>query len=179
MQSLASQFYAFAVTVLIGITIGMLFDFYKVTRGIFRRGKAFVNLGDLLFWVVTTVIVFLMLLAGNWGEIRFYVPIGIILGATCYIKLLSSSITKNLLYIIFVLNKIAGLITKVLKVVWLVVTYPFMLLNRLIIIPIGYLGIIIIKVRTLTKRGVRRLIVRPFKRWLLKIKNIFKTRLRK
>ncbi|WP_418791343.1 spore cortex biosynthesis protein YabQ [Phosphitispora sp. TUW77] len=140
MQSLESQLFSFMVTLLMGVTIGILFDFYNVTKGIIRPRKLGTYLGDILFWVITTIVVFFMLLIGNWGELRFYVVIGILTGILCYIKLFSRLVTRTLLFIINIIKKTIASIVKGVRFLWFVVSYPFVLLGNIIIIPIGFLG---------------------------------------
>jgi|GEM_PF-1341518 len=90
MMSLAGQTYAFLMTILAGAVAGLLFDLYRVLRSAFQPKQFLTALTDLLYWIVVTPIVFAMLLAGNWGELRFYVLIGLGLGLLLYFQTLSS-----------------------------------------------------------------------------------------
>ncbi len=164
MQSLASQFFAFGVTVLMGITIGILFDVYRVTKGSICPRKVFTYLGDLLFWLISTLVIFFMLLIGNWGEFRLYVIIGILLGALSYIKFLSIPVVKILLYLVFVIKKAVNQIIKILKFIWMAITYPVILMKNIIIIPVGYLGTACTQAGNLTGCLMRRYIVGPVTR---------------
>lgn len=90
MMSLAGQTYAFLMTILAGGVIGILFDVYRVLRSAFRPRQIATAVTDLLFWIVVTPTVFALLLAGNWGELRFYVAIGLALGLLLYFQALSA-----------------------------------------------------------------------------------------
>ncbi len=90
MMSLAGQTYAFLMTILAGGIVGFLFDAYRVLRSAFRPRQLATALTDLLYWIVVTPIVFAMLLAGNWGELRLYVLIGLGIGLLLYFQALSS-----------------------------------------------------------------------------------------
>lgn len=140
MQSLASQFYAFIVTMLMGLTIGLLFDFYKVTKGIVRPGKIFGYIADVSFWVISTLTVFLLLLIGNWGEIRLYVVIGVLIGAAVYFKLISSGVLRVLDGIFYYLKRIVKCCIRIIGLIWTAITYPFILAKNIVIVPIGYLS---------------------------------------
>ncbi len=157
MQSLESQLFSFVVTLLMGITIGILFDFYNVAKGVIRPRKAGTYLGDFLFWVITTIVVFFMLLIGNWGELRFYVIIGILAGLLFYLKLLSRVVIKILLYIIYVIKKVLTGIMRVVRFIWFVVSYPVFLIGNIIIIPVGILGRIYNKLSSFAGRQGKRL----------------------
>lgn len=90
MMSLAGQTYAFLMTILAGAIVGLLFDVYRVFRSTFRPKQFATALTDLLYWIVVTPTVFALLLAGNWGELRFYVLIGLAVGLLLYFQALSS-----------------------------------------------------------------------------------------
>lgn len=174
MQSLASQFYAFVVTILMGLTIGMFFDFYKVTKGIARPGKVLGYLGDLLFWIISTVTVFFMLLVGNWGEIRLYVVIGVAVGALIYIKLMSGFVIRVLLFVVFLVKKAVYYTLKVLSFTWFVLIYPFILIKKIIIIPVGYLGTAYTGTCRFIRRHVRHMLLEPASRQAATVKNKIK-----
>lgn len=79
----------FIVTILTGMLLGILFDFYRVLRGIFHPRAVITLLTDILYWLMATVVVFGALLISNWGELRFYVFIGLLSGMLVYYRLLS------------------------------------------------------------------------------------------
>lgn len=88
--SLTGQMYAFFMTVLAGVSVGLLFDFYRVFRSGMRPKRWVSVLCDLLYWTIVTPVVFLLLLIGNWAELRYYVFLGMGLGIFVYFQLMSS-----------------------------------------------------------------------------------------
>lgn len=164
MQSLASQLYAFVATLVMGLTIGLLFDFYKVTKGIFRPGKILGGITDLLFWVISTLTVYFLLLIGNWGEIRLYVVIGVIIGAAVYFKLFSSGVLRAFRGIFHYLKRIIKFCLKIIGMVWIAVTYPFILVRNIVVIPIGFLSTLLAKSRQAWARLFGRIVAAPFYR---------------
>lgn len=82
----------FLMTVFCGLIMGFLFDVYRVLRGKINPKTLFADLGDLFFWVVTTLMVFALLLLVNWGEVRLYVFLGLLIGLFSYFKLLSRTV---------------------------------------------------------------------------------------
>ncbi|HBS59709.1 MAG TPA: spore cortex biosynthesis protein YabQ, partial [Firmicutes bacterium] len=55
----------FLMTIFCGLLIGGLFDGYRVVRGILTPKTLFTGIGDLIFWVVSTLVVFATLLLTN------------------------------------------------------------------------------------------------------------------
>ncbi|VBB06401.1 spore cortex protein yabq (spore yabq) [Lucifera butyrica] len=81
----------------LGIVLGILFDFYRVLRGIFRPRWIMGTLADLGYWVLAIVVVFGSLLAENWGEVRGYTFLGLIAGIGVYYRLFSHYVLRLLI----------------------------------------------------------------------------------
>lgn len=92
MLPFAQQLYAFGMTVVAGIAAGLVFDLYRLVRRHLRPNPAVSWLMDLLFWLVLTPVVFALLLVGNWGELRFYVFLGLASGLVLYFGLFSQPV---------------------------------------------------------------------------------------
>lgn len=88
-MSLGAQFIAFLISFGIGIGAAFFFDFYRVTRRALRLSRWGTGIGDLLVWIVLTCLVFGLLLLVNWGEVRWYILLGLALGAAFYYRALS------------------------------------------------------------------------------------------
>lgn len=76
-----------------GVLTGVLFDGYRLIRGV-GIPRAIVVLEDLLFGVLCGLIVFIFLLYTNYAFLGFYVYIGIVVGFMLYIRTLSSMVLK-------------------------------------------------------------------------------------
>jgi spore cortex biosynthesis protein YabQ len=72
-----------------GMLIGLLFDFFRLIRKGFKRKKAFIPVGDIIFWAVSLVIILIVVYNSSSGLIRSYQLIGLALGTFIYLKLLS------------------------------------------------------------------------------------------
>lgn len=177
MQPLTSQFYAFLITVLAGIAIGVIFDFYRVIRGLARPRKVFTYLGDLVFWVISTMVIFFLLLVGNWGEIRFYVFVGILTGIGLYLRCLSRYFIKTFGLLFFIVRKALMFIAKVLSMAWLVITYPFIVIGNIVIIPIGFLGNTCARGTRWVSKLLNRFIGAPVKGYISQVERRIKNRL--
>ncbi len=88
------QVTAFVVTVLLGLFIGLAYDFFRVLRQLLRPSRRALFFLDLVFWLGITPVVFAALLASNWGEVRAYVLIGLGLGGIIYTYFLTKTVYK-------------------------------------------------------------------------------------
>lgn len=73
-----------------GIVLGIIFDTYRVVSRPFKLSRLTFSLFDLLYWIIATVVVFIVLLVSNDGELRFFIFIGLLLGTWFYFSLISS-----------------------------------------------------------------------------------------
>lgn len=131
-----SQLYTFIITIATGILLGALFDCYRVLRGTFRPRAVMTWVTDLLYWLIATVIVFLALVVSNWGELRFYVFLGIVSGVILYYRLLSLYAIRLLLAII---RLIKGIVTLFKKAVVFIIK-PIVLCINIIYWPFRFFG---------------------------------------
>jgi len=150
-ETLVSQARAFFVTIAIGVAAGLCYDYYRMLRGVLRLKKTGTCLGDIVFWLVTTVIVFLMLLRGNWGEMRLYVLIGLGLGALIYFYLFSSRARSLFKLKFFVLYKTWGFFVKAVLVLREVIIFPFRLGALILSYPLLLIRYILYKTGSFLK----------------------------
>lgn len=127
MEPLGTQLYAFGIVLLAGVTLGLFFDLFRVIRGLLRPGCLSTPLLDLLFWALATPILVLYLILANWGALRGYVFIGLVLGFFFYRLLLSSMIISFLLWLVQVLGGLVNLLVSF--VVWLG-SFPILLIQE-------------------------------------------------
>jgi len=140
LEPLVSQVSAFTATIVIGVVAGFCYDYYRVVREIYRLKKAGAVLGDVIFWLVTTVVVFFLLLRGNWGELRLYVFIGLGLGVLLYFRFLSRGVSRLVRYKFFLVHKTWALLVKAALFLWMAVLFPFRLLILIISYPLNFLS---------------------------------------
>ena len=132
-----SQLSTFLTTIATGITLGIVFDCYRVLRGTYRSKVLVTWVTDLLYWLIATIIVFIALVISNWGELRFYVFLGIISGVGLYYRLLS-------LYVIRLFSAtiklIKGIVTLIRKSFILFVIRPVVVCLRIISWPFRFIS---------------------------------------
>ncbi|MBU5454725.1 spore cortex biosynthesis protein YabQ [Caproiciproducens sp. MSJ-32] len=112
--TLEVQFQTVLYSILSGILIGILFDLYSMIRGI-KVPKIIVIIEDILFWVLTALIVFTFLLYKNYAFLGPYVYVFMILTLIIYLKIISSKVRKIEIYIIEKVSWLFRIIFKTLS----------------------------------------------------------------
>ncbi len=89
-----SQEEIFLLFFIIGVIIGLVFDFFKVLRKVFKTKDLITFIEDLLFLLISGSLVVFGIIKLNGGEVRFYLFLGIFFGILIY------SLTISKLYVI-------------------------------------------------------------------------------
>lgn len=100
------QLYILLCFILTGISIGILFDIFRIIRRSFKTSNIITYIHDFLFWILTGAILLFSIFNFNNGELRGYIFIGIILGIILYISIFSKHFTKIFVKIIVTFKKI-------------------------------------------------------------------------
>ena len=104
-----NQAYLFLVFSLTGVAIGILFDFFRILRRSIKTSNIVTYIQDILFWILTGIIVLYSIWYFNNGELRIFVFLGLIIGILIYMTTLSSIIIK-------IFSKLLVLLINILKV---------------------------------------------------------------
>ncbi len=131
-MELYGQAQTFAFTLLTGVLLGILFDFYRVVRSLVRPRGAVTALGDLLYWLVATAVVLLSLLMCNWLELRLYAFLGLVSGAFAYYRMLSRYMMYLLIHVLRALGRLIGWIRQIIAYA---ILRPVTFALRLLILP--------------------------------------------
>ena len=94
MHMAQNQAYLFLVFSLTGVMIGILFDFFRILRRSIKTSNIITYAEDVLFWILTGLLVLYNIWYFNNGEIRIYMFLGIILGVLIYMSTLSNILVK-------------------------------------------------------------------------------------
>lgn len=114
---LLSQFNTVFIFFLTGICIGLLFDFFRIQRKVLRTCDFITYIQDILFWIVSGLIIIFVIMKYTNGEIRIYMILGIILGILIYFLIISKYIMKIFVCILsFLLNIIGKLLFPIKKI---------------------------------------------------------------
>ena len=111
------QFNIILYALLAGILTGLMFDLYRIIRGS-KVPKFIVVIEDILFWVLSAMIVFAFLLYTNYAFLGAYVYVFMIISLALYMKFISNSCLKLEL-------KIVSVVGKIFRVIFKNVVYPF------------------------------------------------------
>ncbi len=127
--SLNEQARLFLFVILAGTLIGATYDALRIFRKMIPHSMLLIQLEDALYWLGTAFFLFFMLLQQNYGEIRFFVIIGVFLGMLCYFLTLSPFINK-------ISDKIVAVIHKILLTLFTIILTPFRLIYLLLRKPV-------------------------------------------
>lgn len=89
-----SQEEVFLLFFIIGLIIGLIFDFFKVLRKAFKTSDLITFVEDLLFLFMAGSLIVFGIIKLNSGEVRFYLFLGMFFGILIY------SLTISKLYVI-------------------------------------------------------------------------------
>ena len=106
-------------TFLSGILVGIPFDEYRIIRGS-NTIKIISIIEDILFWILTAIIIFIFLLYNSYAFLGMYVYVFIIISLNLYFKFISK-------YIIIIEKFIGKVIIKALRVIFKHLIYPIKL----------------------------------------------------
>ena len=148
-----NQLYIFLCFFLTGIVIGILFDIFRILRRSFKTWDIVTYIQDFIFWILSGVILLYSIFTFNNGELRAFVFIGILLGITLYILLISKYFIKIAVKIILIIKKI--------------LFYPINFIKKHIIKPIY--KIIIKHIIKPIYKIIIKYIIRPFSSKISKI----------
>jgi len=120
------QITLFIFSLLSGMLVGIFFDVYRVIRGFEQPGIIITAIQDLLFWILTGIIVFIFMMYTNYAYMSFNVFVYNGIGLFIYFKLFSH---------IFLLGygKILNAILAIFRVTFYYLFYPIRIIFHKII----------------------------------------------
>ncbi len=140
-----NQAYLFFIFIINGILTGLLFDFFRISRKVFKTSNFVTYVEDIIFWILTGCSVLYSIFVFNNGELRLYMFLGIILGAVFYMLFISS-------YIIKINIKIINIIKKIVKVIFMPIMFIINLVRHIFKKPITFLFINMRKMHNIIKK---------------------------
>ena len=133
MSLIVEQVYIFFYAVLAGGILAFLYDILRIKRRAIKTNVVILSLEDMIYWLLSAIIVFLTVYNSNDGQMRGFIFIGNILGVTLYLSLFSRLVIASSMMVI-------NFIKKVLLFIWKIVTYPFRLIFRILSVPLRFMG---------------------------------------
>lgn len=107
-------------SILAGILTGILFDTYRIVRG-FKIPKFVLVIQDILFWILSALVIFTFLLYTNYAFLGVYVYAIIIITLFIYLKIISKFVLNMEKYSLRCLGKVSRVVMKN-------ILYPFKLI---------------------------------------------------
>ena len=128
-----TQTLLFIKAIEIGILLGMFYDLIRIFRKIIKHPNWMLQLEDALYWMICIAITFGILYVHNFAQLRFFVFVGMILGAILYLCTFSILFMKIATWLINLIQRF---------ILWLVhlVLIPIRWLINLVKIPLHFLG---------------------------------------
>ncbi|GAA0745258.1 spore cortex biosynthesis protein YabQ [Clostridium oceanicum] len=116
--SISKQLGLLFFSLLSGLIIGSFFDIYRIIRGNQNLKKFIKIIEDILFWVLSAIVVFIFLLYNDCAFIGMYIYLWIFVALYLYLILLSRYNIKILKHIMFFLGKFFRILKNI-------ILYPF------------------------------------------------------
>lgn len=113
-DTITSQLYSLLIFIIGGITIGILFDIFRILRKTFKTPDIITYVEDVIFWLLTGTFFLFILFKFNNGEIRSYIIIGLIFGIIIYLLTISKYFIKINVTLINILKKIVSYPIKII-----------------------------------------------------------------
>lgn len=123
--SITQQLRCIIFSLIAGIITGILFDLYRIIRGLNNINKILTFVEDILFWILASIIIFIFLLFIDCLYVGVYIYAWITLGAYLYIKIFSNTFIKFQ-------YKLIENVRRTFRVLKNIVFYPFMLIIYII-----------------------------------------------
>lgn len=168
-MTLQVQFVTMGMMLLGGLSLGGLFDLYRVLAGQLRAPRYAYYLLDIVFWLLGTVLIFKLLYMSNLGQVRMFIFIGLLVGVGVYFLLFSKTVIQIILWMIRVVRMTIRIGKKMIQ---LFIVTPIVWLYRATVIFLGFLlaiAIFLYKVMLQLLYPVWRLLlwlIKPLGRWI-------------
>lgn len=124
--STTNQAWVFLAMCAVGGGLGILFDLFRLLRKALRPGTGLTGVTDIVFWILVSLGLFGALFYINSGQIRWFEPAGVLIGAGIYFLSLSSIIS-------YVMEKVARIIFKIFTFLLKIVLTPLLFLYKMIL----------------------------------------------
>lgn len=114
-MELKEETITFFIFILLGIIVGIIFDFFRAIRKVKKCKEKYVYLQDILFFLITGVVLSSALIYILADEIRLYLFVSLFLGIVIYMSTISIFIMKIFVRIIKISDEIIKFIFLPLK----------------------------------------------------------------
>ena len=88
------QLISFIYFIIVGIVLSVIFDIFRILRRTIKTSDIVTNIQDILFCIITGIIILFSIFYFNNGQLRLYVFLGLIIGITLYMIFISKYFIK-------------------------------------------------------------------------------------
>ena len=128
----------FLIFTINGILIGLLFDIFRILRKSFKTSDIITYTEDLIFWILTGLLLLYSIFTFSNGEVGFYMFLAVFCGCLIYMLLFSK-------YFININVKIITIIKKIIKTIISIIILPLKIiikfLKKIFFKPINFMTI--------------------------------------
>ena len=100
------QIKIFLIFIFVGIIISLIFDIFRILRKVYKFSNVLIYLQDILFWLLTGIIILHSIFEYNSGSIRIYLFFSMFIGIIIYTCTISQYILNIGVYMLKLINKI-------------------------------------------------------------------------
>lgn len=138
---ITNQAYIFIIFVMVGIIVGIIFDFFRILRKSFKTKDFVTYIEDIVFCILTGLILLYSIFKFNSGEIRIYMFLGVLIGCSLYMLTISKYFIK---INVFILTTLTNILKKIISILYIPFKYLKKILTKIFFKPISF---IIINIR--------------------------------
>ena len=150
-----NQAYIFLIFVINGFLIGILFDIFRILRKSFKTKDIITYIEDILFWILTGLLLLYSIFTFSNGELRLYMFLGVFIGCILYMILISQYFIKiNVKIILFT----KGIVYKIFYILTFPMRILLKILKKFLFKPIHFLTINTKKIQKNIKEKCKNLI---------------------
>lgn len=135
-MTLQVQFVTLGMMFLGGLSLGGLFDLYRVLASQLKAPRYAYYLLDIFFWIAGTLLVFKLLYESNLGQVRMFIFIGLLAGVLLYFLFFSPVVIQIILWMIRFTKATIRVIKKTVEI--FIIT-PVIWLYRATVVFLGFL----------------------------------------
>lgn len=139
-----NQVYVFIAFILNGFLIGIIFDCFRILRKSFKTPDFVTYIEDILFGILTGLLILYSILKFNNGELRLFLFIGIFLGLLLYLLVFSKVFMKVSIFIISIIKKTINIL------IIIPINFIYKLFKKIFFKPVIFICISL-------KKGVRKI----------------------
>lgn len=133
-----NQAYIFLIFVINGLIIGFMFDIFRVLRISFKTKNFVTYIEDIIFWILTGLLILSSVFVFNDGEIRLFMFLGIAIGTIIYLMIFSKHIIE---FLVSIIKKLKIVITGLFKIIILPFNFIRKILRKIFLKPISFITV--------------------------------------